>query len=80
MQKKNTTQTMLLPVLTQFPPYQTPLKRFCFIEVYILLLLKPNIRLVPAQDGHFFYIGSHLSALQNCALLLSTNFHFIFIF
>ena len=30
--------------------------------------------LVPAQDVHFFYTLSHLSALQNCALLFSTNF------
>ena len=37
-------------------------------------------RLVPAQDVHFFYTRSHLSALQNCALLFSTNFLFIFIF
>ena len=35
---------------------------------------KDNIRLGPAQDVHFFYTRSHLSALQNCALLLSTNF------
>ena len=34
--------------------------------------------LAPAQDVHFFYTHSHLSALQNCALLLSTNFQFIF--
>ena len=41
---------------------------------------KYTIRLVPAQDIHFFYTCSHLSALQNCALLFSTNFQFIFIF
>ena len=41
---------------------------------------KPSIRLVPAQDGPFFYTRSHLSALQNCALLFSTNFQFIFTF
>ena len=39
-----------------------------------------DMRLVPAQDVHFFYTRSHLSALQNCALLFSTNFQFIFIF
>ena len=39
-----------------------------------------NCRLVPAQDGHFFYTRSRLSALKNCALLFSTNFQFIFIF
>ena len=39
-----------------------------------------HITLVPAQDVHFFYTRSHLSALQNCVLLLSTNFQFIFIF
>ena len=32
-------------------------------------------RLVPAQDVHFFYTRSHLSELQNCALMFSTNFH-----
>ena len=40
---------------------------------------KTYIRLVPAQDVHFFYTRSHLSALQNYALLFSTNFQFIFI-
>ena len=38
------------------------------------------IWLVPAQDVHFFYTRSHLSALQNFALLFSVNFQFIFIF
>ena len=36
--------------------------------------------LVPAQDAHLFYTRSHLSALQKCALLSSTNLQFIFIF
>ena len=31
-------------------------------------------RLFPAQDVHFFYTRSHLSALQNCELLFSINF------
>ena len=35
--------------------------------------------LVPAQDAHYFYTRSHLSAPQNCAVLFSTNFHIIFI-
>ena len=39
-----------------------------------------GIRLVPGQDVHFFYTRSHFSALQNCAVLFSTNFQFIFIF
>ena len=30
--------------------------------------------LVPAQDVHFFYTRSQLSALQKCALIFSTNF------
>ena len=38
-----------------------------------------NIGLIPAQDGPFFYTHSHLSALQNCALLFSINFQFTFI-
>ena len=33
-----------------------------------------QVRLVPAQDVHFFYTRSHLSALQNCAFIFSTNF------
>ena len=32
--------------------------------------------LVPAQDVHFFYMRSHLSALQSCTLTFSTNFFF----
>ena len=33
-----------------------------------------DIILVPSQDVHFFYTLSHFSALQSCALILSTNF------
>ena len=33
-----------------------------------------------AQDVHVFYTRSHLSALQTCALIFSTNFQFIFTF
>ena len=29
-----------------------------------------------AQDVHFFYMRSHLSALQSCALIFSTNLLF----
>ena len=45
-----------------------------------LHLLSCLFRLVPAQDVHFFYTRSHLSELQNCALIFSTNFQFIFTF
>ena len=38
------------------------------------------LRLVPAQHINFFYTCFHLSALQKCSLLFSTNFQFIFIF
>ena len=34
----------------------------------------------PAHNIHFFYMRSHLSALQNCAFLISTNFQFNFTF
>ena len=37
-------------------------------------------RLCPAQDINFFYTGFHLSEVQSCALIFSTNFYFIFIF
>ena len=43
------------------------------IETVIYSVLFDH-RLVPSQDVHFFYTRSHLSALQNCALPLSTNF------
>ena len=43
-------------------------------------LQRIELRLVPAQDVHFFYTRSHLSVLQNCAVLFSTNFQIIFIF
>ena len=36
------------------------------------------IRLGTSQYSHFFYTRSHLSALQNCAIILSTTFQFIF--
>ena len=34
----------------------------------------------PVQDVTFLYTGSYLSELQSCALILSTNFYFIFAF
>ena len=37
-------------------------------------------RIGPAPDVTFFYTLSNLSALQSCALIFSTNFHFIFSF
>ena len=46
---------------------------------YENMLFPFHFRLVPAQDVHFFYTRSHLSALQNCELLFSINFQFIFI-
>ena len=44
------------------------------------LNLSAYFSLVPAQDVHFFYTRSHLSALQNCEVLFSTNFQIIYIF
>ena len=32
-------------------------------------------RLGPAQDVHFLYTRSHLSAIKSCALIFSTNFY-----
>ena len=47
----------------------------------IILSIRPYLyRLVPAQDVHFFYTLSRLSALQNCALVFLTDFQFIFTF
>ena len=43
----------------------------------VRVLIDFLIRLVTAQDVHFLYTRSHLSALQNCALIFSTNFQFI---
>ena len=42
---------------------------FCRIH-YVFIY----IRLVPAQDVQYFYTRSHSSALQNCAVLFSTNY------
>ena len=42
--------------------------------ILILDMCYEVIRLVPAQDGPFFYTRSQLRALQNCALLFSINF------
>ena len=39
-----------------------------------------NIRLVTAQDVHFSNTRSHLSALQSCELIFSTNYQFVFTF
>ena len=39
-----------------------------------------SIRVVPSRNVHFFYMCSHLSALQNCAFIFSTNFQFVFTF
>ena len=41
----------------------------CIITVTLL-----NTRLVPDQDVQFFYMRSHLSSLQSCALIFSANF------
>ena len=38
----------------------------------IISLTEKYIGLVPAQDVRFFYTRSHLSALENCALVFST--------
>ena len=50
----------------------------------LLMLSFPTICLLfglgPAQDVHIFYTLSHLSALQNCALILSTIFLVFFAF
>ena len=37
-----------------------------------------GIKLVPAQDVHFFYTPSYLNALQNYALIFSTIFLSLF--
>ena len=50
---------------------------FCIFSVVITT--DPHWRLVPAQDGTFFCTRSHLSALQNCVVLFSTNFQILFI-
>ena len=53
----------------------TMASRKWFFTVYNI-----NYRIGPAQDVTFFYMGSHLSELQSCALIFSTMFDFIFIF
>ena len=50
------------------------------LRLYSLYQKLNTIRLGPAQDVPFFYTRSHLNALQNCALIFSTNFQFILTF
>ena len=59
-----------------FPPPKLSLSP---LEIWLVMKCLPWLWLVPAQDGPFFYTRSHLSALQNCAVLFSTKFHIIFI-
>ena len=61
------------------PNNRDPVKYQYFFHMWQPIIVV-CIRLVPAQDGPFFYTRYHLSALQNCALLFSANFQFIFIF
>ena len=37
-------------------------------------------RLGPAQDVHFFHTGSHVSALQSCILIFTSNFQCTYTF
>ena len=41
------------------------------------VLQTTGTKTLSTQDVHFFYTRSHLSALQSCALIFSTNFQFI---
>ena len=43
-----------------------------YTSIFIIVehIFKKHFRLFPAQDVHFFYTRAHLSALQNCALIL----------
>ena len=47
---------------------------------FSILTLLVYFRLVRDQDVHFFYTRFHLSALQSCANIFSTNFQFTFTF
>ena len=66
----------LIPVFLRVIPW-IPLV-YVPLDFHNPLLQKP--RLGPAQDVHFSYTHSHLSALQKRALIFSINFQFIFIF
>ena len=61
------------------PGFGSPLDSHLFWCCFSLLCAS-YIWLGLAQDVHFFYRLSHSSELQNCALILSTNFRYIFIF
>ena len=76
-------QVLSYPFRSQIKIQQTRIqqKYFMFTVMFHVLLCMANVyRLFPAQDGPFFYMCYHLSALQNCAVLFSTNFQNIFIF
>ena len=49
---------------------------FMDVQNHVSCEIHGSYRLVPAQDVHFFYTRSRLSALQKCALLFSINFQF----
>ena len=63
-----------------FDPYKLSRGDRCAALKYLMFLKQKHdgSRLGPAQDVHFFYTRSHLSGLQSCALIFSTNFQFIF--
>ena len=46
---------------------------------YMMCVIIRHLQTCSSPRQTFFYTRSHLSALQNCALLFSTNFQFIFI-
>ena len=59
-------------------------KQICKLLItYLYVIYKyyhTNEGLGTAQYVTFFYMGSHLSELKSCALILSTSFYFIFTF
>ena len=59
--------------------FVTTIPYFWWSVISLTTKVRCLLWLVPAQEGHFFYTRSHLSALQNCALIFSIYFQFILI-
>ena len=69
-------QIFIYKISTSFDKNFDPLIMNSRIEVEIFEpgpTFENNIRLVPDQDGPFFYTRSHFGALQNCALHFSKS-------
>ena len=69
-EKKNNHITMTTSSVTS----DTKITRNVMNQLRVIFMASGKIRLVPAQDVHFFYTESHFSALQSCAIIFQPIF------